>query len=125
MTAPFRRPIAELHAPRGQGATAVPGASPGECFRKEIPPVVAGPVVPPDPMAGLRTDLHALRRAMPEVFAQVLEEQFRSNEEAALFFDVDERTIRNWKAKRNQPRGHHVLFLIHKRPAAARRLLGE
>jgi DNA-binding transcriptional regulator YiaG len=76
-------------------------------------------------MAGRRADLHALRRAMPKVFARVLEEQFRSNEEAALFFDVTERTIRNWKAMRNEPGGHHVMFLIQKRPGAARRLLGE
>ncbi len=121
MTAPIRNLSAVPFGPQDHGATGARAASSGESFRKPIS--VAGAA--PDPLAGRLADLHALRRAMPERFAQLLEAQFRSNDEAALFFGVTERTIRNWKAGRNEPAASAVLFLIHTRPSAARQLLGE
>lgn len=117
MTAPARALHAACAVPQENDGTAPAGASSGESFRKQISV--------PDPLRGRLADLHALRRAMPERFAQLLEAQFRSNDEAAMFFGVTERTIRNWKAGRNEPAASTVLFLIHQRPTAARQLLGE
>lgn len=61
---------------------------------------------------------------LQEVWIELLDRNFRSNEEAALFFGVDESTIRHWKKGRNGLNAIRLVKAARKFPALRQMIFG-
>lgn len=70
--------------------------------------------------SGVPFDIHRFRAVFPDRWAAFLRANFRSSAHVAVFFDVDDRTARNWLEGITGPRGAHVAVALIARPEAAR-----
>jgi len=83
-------------------------------------------IAPGDPSGGLAgllsgrpCDPRAFRRIYPHRWATFLARHFRNSTEVAVFFDVDERTARQWLNGVNAPQAWAASFAVMSIPGAA------
>ena len=74
---------------------------------------------------GVPVDLHRLRTVFPDRFAALLRQHFRGPSHVSVFFNVDERTARDWWHGRFAPSGVFVAVAIATLPGAVAYLMGE
>lgn len=65
----------------------------------------------------------AFRRLYPDRWAAFLRGHFRNATEVAVFFDVNEKTARQWLEGVTGPQGWAAAYAVASIPAAARQLL--
>lgn len=75
--------------------------------------------------SGAPFDMHRFRTVFPERWARLLRCHFRNAVHVAFFFNVDEKTARNWLAGISGPSGHVVLATVVMFPGAADALWKE
>lgn len=64
-------------------------------------------------------DMHAYRRAFPDLWSRFLRAHFRNPVEVAMFFDMsDTTTARHWWNGTNAPMGHFVAVALDRIPGA-------
>lgn len=93
-------------------ATSALGASSGQCVGG-----LAGL------LAGRPCDPRAFRRLYPDRWSAFLRGHFRNSTEIAAFFDVDEKTARQWLNGVNAPQAWAASFAVISIPGAAANLL--
>lgn len=69
--------------------------------------------------AGVPVDLHRFKTVFPDRWAAFLKAHWRNSVDVAHFFDVDEKTARNWMEGVSAPRGALVAWVFDAMPAAA------
>ena len=69
--------------------------------------------------------MHRFRIVLRDRWAALLKAHFRDSVQIAYFFDVDEKTARNWLAGVTLPSGPASLWAIKAMPGAAAILLDE
>lgn len=74
---------------------------------------------------GRAFDIHRFRVVLRDRWADLLKAHFRDSVHIAYFFDVDEKTARNWLAGVTGPSGPAVARAIQSMPSAAAFLLAE
>jgi len=74
-------------------------------------------------LSGRPCDPQAFRRVYPDRWAGFLATHFRNSTEVAVFFDVDEKTARQWLNGVNAPQGWAASFVMASIPGAAEYLL--
>lgn len=63
-------------------------------------------------------DMHGLRRALPDTWADFLKSHFRDAQHVAFMFGVTERTATNWLNRVGAPRPEFVLKAVKHIPGA-------
>lgn len=74
-------------------------------------------------LSGRPCDPRAFRRLYPERWAGFLSAHFRNSIEIAAFFDVDEKTARQWLNGVNAPQAWAASFAVVSIPGAAQYLM--
>jgi hypothetical protein len=74
-------------------------------------------------LSGRPCDPRAFRRLYPDRWSAFLRTHFRNSIEIAAFFDVDEKTARQWLNGINAPQAWAVSFAVVSIPGAAIQLL--
>ena len=74
-------------------------------------------------LSGRPCDPRAFRRLYPDRWAAFLKAHFRNSTEIACFFDIDEKTARQWLNGINAPQAWAASFAVVSIPGAARELL--
>ena len=69
-------------------------------------------------LAGRPCDPRVFRRAYPDRWCDFLHQNFRSPLHAAVFFEVDERTVRHWWEGSTGPQAWAMAFAIQAIPGA-------
>jgi len=69
-------------------------------------------------------DLHRFRAMFPTRWAAFLKAHFRSTAEIAAFFDVDDKTARNWVEGSTKPTAPTALIAVARIPGAMAELIG-
>lgn len=75
--------------------------------------------------SGRPFDMHRYRTVLRDRWADLLKRHFRDSVHIAYFFDVDEKTARNWLGGVTGPSGAAVARAIKCMPSAAAVLLAE
>lgn len=76
-------------------------------------------------LAGERPfDLHRFRVVFPEKWQAFLKAHFRSTAEIACFFEVDDRTAKNWVEGCTKPTAPSALIAVARIPGALAELTG-
>lgn len=75
-------------------------------------------------LSGRMCDPRAFRRAYPDRWREFLRAHFHSALHVAVFFDVDERTVRHWWEGTTAPQAWVIAFAIQAVPGA-RQFLAE
>lgn len=75
--------------------------------------------------AGSAFDMHRFRVVLRDRWADLLKRHFRDSVHIAFFFDVDEKTARNWLGGVTGPSGPALARAITAMPGAAAVLLAE
>lgn len=100
--------VLRFHKPCADAATAGAGTSSGERDGG-----LAGL------LSGRPCDPRAFRRVYPDRWAKFLSTHFRNSIEVAAFFDVDEKTARQWLNGVNAPQAWAASFAVVSIPSAA------
>jgi hypothetical protein len=74
-------------------------------------------------LSGRPCDPRAFRRVYPDRWAKFLRSHFRNSLEIAVFFDVDEKTARQWLNGVNAPQAWVVSFAVVSIPGAVAALM--
>jgi hypothetical protein len=74
-------------------------------------------------LAGRPIDLDGMRRRLPGLWSSFIRAHFRSSTEVGYFFQVDEKTARNWFNGTNEPRLSAFAALMKRCPQSARTVI--
>lgn len=75
--------------------------------------------------SGRPINLRHYKAVLPDRWAAFLKAHFRNSVTVAFFFDVDEKTARNWMEGVTAPRAEVVLALAERAPSVIPYLLSE
>lgn len=75
--------------------------------------------------SGSRIDLHRLRIVFPDRWSDFLKGHFRDVRHVGFFFDVDDKTARNWWAGVTGPSASAVVAVASVHPAVIPFLMGD
>lgn len=88
-----------------------------------VPPMSSGDLA--GVLSGRPINLRHYRAVLPDRWAAFLRAHFRNSVTVAFFFDVDEKTARNWLDGVTAPRAEVVLALAERAPSVIPLLLSE
>ncbi len=105
--------------------TAAPSATHGPMHSSYAIHSEAGGDKSPGIHAGKPFDMHRFRSVFPDRWSRFLRNHFRNAVHIAFFFNVDEKTARNWLDGVSTPSGHVVLATVAMFPGAVQALWHE
>ena len=76
-------------------------------------------------LSGQPFDMHRFKAVFPDRWASFLRAHFQTSARVAAFFDVDDKTARNWLHGISAPSGPTVLFAVTCLPGVAEYLMGD
>jgi len=124
MAAPVAHPSRHLTAPCATSATrggaVSPGISADKATGKNPGTIARGAVMP---VGGRPFDAQAYYRVFRDRWPDFIRANFRTSAHVAVFFNVDDRTARQWMEGTTAPRGQCVALAVVAMPDEARAFL--